>query len=105
MNTKKHRTNFQHNIKTFRHLNKMSIPEFAELIKVDAKRLSEVEKGRLLPSEYEIKSFLSHFTNTTRERMENSVFELNLSEFAFEKTDPNEKYLKAEYNYILNSQI
>lgn len=83
MNTKKERTNFSHNIKTLRLYKRMSIADFAKLINVAAKRLSEVEKGRLLEKEYEIDSVLKEFTTITREQLLSSRFELSLSEFVF----------------------
>jgi len=67
MNTKKDRTNFSDNIKTFRHFQKLSTAAFARKIGVEAKRFSDVEKGRLLPTDEEIKAVLKEFSPMTRE--------------------------------------
>ena len=54
MNKPKQRTKFPHNLKTIRCYYKLSCIEMGEKIKVDGKRLAEVERGRLLPLSSEI---------------------------------------------------
>lgn len=56
MNIKKPKTLFNYNIKTIRCFHKMSCIEFGEKLKIDGKRLSEVERGRLHPTHEEIKA-------------------------------------------------
>ena len=81
MNTKKERTFFADNLKTLRHFKKLSTSEFARLIGVEPKRLTEVENGRLLPNEIEIQAVLKEFS-MTREQILLSRFEISMSEFS-----------------------
>jgi DNA-binding transcriptional regulator YiaG len=56
MNTPKPRTNFPHNLKVLRHQKMMKSTEFAKYLGLPAKRLCEVEIGRLHPTEHEIET-------------------------------------------------
>jgi DNA-binding transcriptional regulator YiaG len=56
MNTPKPRNNFRYNLKVLRHYKMMKSSQFAKYLGLPSKRLCEVEIGRLLPTEQEIKS-------------------------------------------------
>ena len=72
----KQKTLFHTNLSTLRHSQKMTTAKFARTIGVDPKRLADVEKGRLHPSEQEIKAVLKKFKWISREQLLNKEFEL-----------------------------
>jgi len=81
MNKKKQRTFFADNLKTIRHYYKMDCAEFGKLLSIDGKRLSEVERGRLLPTEKEINAVLKEMNPMTKEMLLNNIMGLHLQTF------------------------
>lgn len=86
MNKKKQRTLFADNLKTIRHFYKMDCTEFAKLLGVDGKRLSEVERGRLLPTAKEINAVLKEMRPMKKEVLLNNIMGLHLQTFPTKST-------------------